>query len=232
MIFKRFLYTAAALFIGLALGILVAPTIITRSGWPHTFGNIFLISLPCGLLAAVIAHFITVHIYSDLNKISEAEKQQMQRRWAWLKPAGLALRSPYPINKSQVIIGRDIKCDVLLLNDSISRRHAEIVREGPRWRIRDLGSSNGTFINGQHITDALLNEGDLITLGDINLTFEGPSEPLPDSMVEADISFPTDPEAVLDFDATQVQQFNPQGMGTGTQSMQRTEVMTSGTKIC
>lgn len=233
MIFKRLLYTAVAFFMGLALGILGSPVLIPRLALPNNIGSSFIIAFPCALIMAAAVYLLTGRLYSDINQMNNAENQQMQRRWAWLKPAGLALRSPFPINKSQVIIGRDIKCDVLLLNDSISRKHAEIVREGLGWRIRDLGSSNGTFINGQHVTDALLNEGDLITLGDINLTFEGPHEPLPESIAEEAINnLSPDPEAVIDFDSTEIQQYAPQ-QGTGTQSMMdHTEVMTSGTKIC
>ena len=227
MIFKRLLISAIAFFLSLALGMLCAPVVTDKLRLQSTGGSQFLVAFLFAMIVTLTVHLVTKKIYADLDKMSEVEQQQMQRRWAWLKPAGLALRSPFPLNKNQVIIGRDIKCDVLLLNDSISRKHAEIVREGWSWRIRDLGSSNGTFVNGQHVEDALLNEGDVVTLGDINLTFEGPHDPLPVGMdIDSEaVPFSPDPEAVLDFDpSTQVHRYD----GTGT----HTEVMTSGTRVC
>ena len=232
MVFKRLIITLTALFVGLALGLLSSPVIIARFGLPNTFWGLCLVSIPCALIVAVAVHLIYSKVSSDMDKMAEAEQQQMQRRWAWLKPAGLALRSPFPLNKNQVIIGRDIKCDVMLLDDSISRKHAEIVREGAGWRIRDLDSSNGTFVNGQRVPDALLNEGDLVTLGDINLTFEGPHEPLPEGFSEEMASFSPDPETVVSLDpVTQVHRLNS---GTGTRPAAftgtHTEVLTSSTK--
>ncbi len=221
---------------GFGLGILAAPAMIAHFGIPNTFLGILMVAVPCAIIVAAAIYLLVGRISTDMDSMVKIEQQQMQRRWAWLKPAGLALRSPHPVNKSQVVIGRDIKCDILLLNDSISRRHAEIVREGLGWRIRDLGSNNGTFVNGKNVKDALLNEGDSITLGDLSSTFEGPAEPMPADMTPESMNFSPDPEAVMDFDSTAVHRLNPAGTGTqamGTpSSMQRTEVMTSGTKIC
>lgn len=236
MIFKRLLITGISIFLGLALGVWCTPFCIIRFGLPNSIGSYILISSICTLILATSTFFITGRLFNDMEKMAEAEKRQLQRRWAWLKPAGIALRSPFPINKNQVIIGRDIKCDVLLLNDSISRRHAEIVREGSGWRIRDLGSSNGTFINGQRKSESLLNEGDLITLGDINMTFEGPAEPMMGDISEEGFAFPSEQEAISNFgeSGTQVYRYNNNGEITGVVSSptgSHTEVMTSGTRV-
>lgn len=71
-----------------------------------------------------------------------------------------------------VVIGRLDECAVTLSDPKISRRHAEI-RPGPEgFRVIDLGSTNGTEVNGRPITEHELQDGDRIKLGDTVLTFE------------------------------------------------------------
>src|SRR6476620_7410473 len=66
-----------------------------------------------------------------------------------------------------VRFGRDEANDVVLdgAGDVGSRRHAEARFEGGVWHLRDLDSTNGTYVNGRRITDAILNEGDEIGVG-------------------------------------------------------------------
>ena len=54
---------------------------------------------------------------------------------------------------------------------SVSRRHCVIEREGDNFKIRDLGSSNGTFVNGQPVNDKMLNHADQVRIGSIALLF-------------------------------------------------------------
>ena len=54
----------------------------------------------------------------------------------------------------------------------MSRRHAEIVRDGDAWFIRDLKSSNGTKVNGAGVVDQMLQDGDEIRLGSVTFVFE------------------------------------------------------------
>ena len=67
------------------------------------------------------------------------------------------------------ILGRDDSADIILDDPGISRRHSEIrvTTDGPHLvtTIRDLGSTNGTFVNGERITSEHLEDGDRITVG-------------------------------------------------------------------
>ncbi|HEY7987683.1 MAG TPA: DUF3662 and FHA domain-containing protein, partial [Lapillicoccus sp.] len=75
----------------------------------------------------------------------------------------------YPLIGAHTVIGRDELADVVLDDPGISRRHCEIrvTNDGPHLvtSIRDLGSTNGTFVNGERITSTRLDEGDEITIG-------------------------------------------------------------------
>ena len=79
----------------------------------------------------------------------------------------------FELAEGVAVVGRTKECDVPILDDpSISRRHAEIrVTEGDYW-IADLGSTNGTEVNGKRISRLRLGNGDRITVGQTTLTFE------------------------------------------------------------
>ncbi len=69
-------------------------------------------------------------------------------------------------------IGRSRECEVMLADPNVSRKHAEVRREGGRWVVADLGSTNGIKVNGRRVDRAQLEPGDRITLGLTELTFE------------------------------------------------------------
>jgi adenylate cyclase len=66
-----------------------------------------------------------------------------------------------------VIVGRAVTSDVPVYDPTISRQHAELVLADGGVRIKDLGSSNGTFLNGARITDAVATDSDVITFGKV-----------------------------------------------------------------
>ena len=70
------------------------------------------------------------------------------------------------------VIGRSSECDVVVGDPNVSRRHAEVRRIGRGYSLVDLGSTNGTEVNGQRVTETSLMNGDVIGVGTTQITFE------------------------------------------------------------
>ncbi len=80
-------------------------------------------------------------------------------------------RRDFPLQKPQTLIGRAVECDLQIPLAIVSRRHCQITLSEKGALLQDVGSSNGTFYNGQRvITDETLKAGDRIRVGPINLT--------------------------------------------------------------
>lgn len=62
-------------------------------------------------------------------------------------------------------LGRDDSCAIRLRDQLVSRRHARIVREGQNFRIDDVGSINGTFVDGVPVVSCQLHDGDTVQVG-------------------------------------------------------------------
>jgi hypothetical protein len=81
------------------------------------------------------------------------------------------MQRPYEINTPVTLLGRGTDCDLRLVDPGVSRHHAEIRIEGPEIVLVDLGSTNGTFVNGQPIRRVTLADGARISLGRTTLVF-------------------------------------------------------------
>jgi len=79
----------------------------------------------------------------------------------------------YDIDQETISIGRDEDTDIVIDNTSVSRKHAEIRKEGFRWVVEDMGSSNGTYLHGQKIeSPQAVAVGDEIGFGKFMLVFD------------------------------------------------------------
>jgi len=79
-----------------------------------------------------------------------------------------------PLSSDVVRLGRAPDCDVPLDDITVSRRHAEIRRDGGRYFVSDVGSLNGTYVNQQRIDDEVqLQHGDEVQVGKFRLVFFG-----------------------------------------------------------
>lgn len=88
---------------------------------------------------------------------------------------GQALRRQWVISEPKIVMGRSEECDIMFPLRAVSRRHAQVVRTDDGYVLRDLGSKNGTFVNGQEVEgDYLLQDGDEIQIAlAVRLLFVG-----------------------------------------------------------
>jgi signal transduction histidine kinase len=77
----------------------------------------------------------------------------------------------FPLGEVSVLIGRSADKDICLRDLTVSNNHAKLSPEGAGWRFRDLGSTNGSFVNDSLQRDAVLNNGDVIRVGNTEMEF-------------------------------------------------------------
>ena len=94
---------------------------------------------------------------------------------------GELIGQSWPINRGEFIIGRGHDCDIILPERQVSRHHVKIIKENGRFVLHDLGSKNGTHLNGRAFTGtAVLKDGDEIQIAlCVKLAFIGTDATLP-----------------------------------------------------
>ncbi len=94
---------------------------------------------------------------------------------------------PWPLGKEVVVIGRSADADVVIPDRRVSGLHAEVVCRGGRCFLRDLGSKNGTFVNGERLdTSRVLEDGDEVQLAVVvRFRFVGSGNTVPLTLAEA-----------------------------------------------
>ena len=109
-------------------------------------------------------------------------------------------------------IGRVEGNEIVIESLSVSSRHAEIAADGAGFRLRDLGSTNGTRLNGQPATEAAIFRDDQIQFGDVHLVFAGDDAPrreADETTAEADVPMSRPPVTVASAVAGQRQSVVP-----------------------
>ncbi len=112
-------------------------------------------------------------LYTDINKdplgaIDESIGQLMVVSGDERIKEGQAIQ----LSKSSLIMGRDDGCDLILGDDYVSKHHAQVLIDKGRPMLEDLGSTNGTYLNGKKISRRMvLKDGDIIKIGGITLRF-------------------------------------------------------------
>jgi len=109
--------------------------------------------------------------FDDETKVADSHEVQKpgtrDRDRAYLIVlAGTAVGEMYKISKSETTIGRGSQADIQVIDEGISRKHAAIRLDGERVVVADLGSTNGTFLNGERVAGIhALSDGDKIQVG-------------------------------------------------------------------
>jgi hypothetical protein len=78
------------------------------------------------------------------------------------------------LSGDRVVVGRLASCDICLHDRNVSRQHAAFLARRDGWAITDLGSTNGTLLNGLAVSDKPLEDGDIVTVGITELVYHGP----------------------------------------------------------
>ena len=95
----------------------------------------------------------------------------------------------FELHDQTIRLGRDAANAVQLHDSEVSRHHAQVQREGNALTIRDLGSSNGTFVNGKRVSSHVLESGDHVQLGGTLMLYTGPgTQPKEDLSDKIDIA--------------------------------------------
>ncbi len=99
---------------------------------------------------------------ADLPAPSQTWTERLRDR---LRRPPRRMRLPDDLIGGRLVLGRSPSCQLVFGDDTVSRRHAELHIDGGVWMLRDLGSSNGTWVNGRRIVEAEVAPGDDIALG-------------------------------------------------------------------
>src|SRR3954463_7303436 len=79
--------------------------------------------------------------------------------------SGVLTGQVFPLEAAEITFGRDASNSIGVPDTSLSRLHCAFSRDRDGWRVRDVGSSNGTFVNGKQIQSHLLADGDRVAAG-------------------------------------------------------------------
>ncbi|MDR0483093.1 MAG: FHA domain-containing protein [Cellulomonadaceae bacterium] len=76
------------------------------------------------------------------------------------------------LDADRVLAGRHQKADIFLDDVTVSRKHVEFIRDGDGYRVRDVGSLNGTYVNRDRVDVAPLSSGDEVQIGKFRMTYQ------------------------------------------------------------
>ena len=85
--------------------------------------------------------------------------------------SGSVAGQEFPLDQEQVSIGRSADNSIVVIDSAVSSHHCAVMREDNRYVLRDLGSTNGTRLNGRDVKESPLNPRDLVTVGEVEFMF-------------------------------------------------------------
>ena len=115
-------------------------------------------------LAALIAGGVSKEEMDSISALPSGSALLIVRR-------GNNIGARYLLDTDLQIAGRHPNAEIFLDDVTVSRRHAEFTRQGTTFQLRDLGSLNGTYYNGERINQVALSNGSEVQIGKYRLTF-------------------------------------------------------------
>ena len=76
-------------------------------------------------------------------------------------------RRSFPLQREATVLGRREDCDIRIPLGEVSRKHCRLIIEADTLRAEDMGSSNGTFVNGARVQEAIIQAGDALQIGSV-----------------------------------------------------------------
>src|SRR5690242_6474076 len=134
-----------------------------------------------GIILLVLRIAMTLALYALLGWVLLLMWRTLKQEASFLSarkaaPLALALETPeataqiFRFNESDVLVGRDPDCECILADETISARHVRFAYHHNQWWVEDLGSRNGTSLNGASLTTAtIVVHGDTIKCGQTTL---------------------------------------------------------------
>jgi pSer/pThr/pTyr-binding forkhead associated (FHA) protein len=93
-----------------------------------------------------------------------------------------AERMSFAVANDVTVIGRQEDCDLRIGILDVSRRHCRIIKDDNQLEVEDLGSSNGTYLNGLRVTEAMVKAGDVIQVGPVKFVVQIDGDPPDDQL--------------------------------------------------
>lgn len=115
---------------------------------------------------------VDIAVLSDVTISIKAPVPAPPKRFQLRMMKGVPAYGVYLIEGSTATIGRNDENDIFLVDPSVSRNHATLALELDGATLSDLGSTNGTFVNGERITTCRVKSGDLIAFGNTQMRLE------------------------------------------------------------
>ncbi|WP_299975323.1 FHA domain-containing protein [uncultured Pseudoteredinibacter sp.] len=125
----------------------------------------------------------------DQNPAAAAAAQQSSNKQEWaLKANHSALSDRVYKLGEQTVVGRSSECDIVLAAAHLSRQHARLFLDQGALYVRDLGSSNGTFLNGVRVEEARVRRGDELAFDSLSFGVLGPAETVDKTLLRAPVN--------------------------------------------
>ncbi len=128
---------------------------------------------------------------NEVNKMIAAEIANAQSDTACV-PTLVGISSDingqqFILNKDKIEVGRRPSSDLLLNESSVSAMHAQIIKTGDNWKVLNLLSSNGTFVNGEKIVEKIIQAGDRIAFAEAEFVFTYIDKPLTENKLNVKV---------------------------------------------
>jgi len=149
----------------------------TRCGHGNPDGANFCGRCGAPLAAATDDTTLTLHVGSAEEPDAESEELAVSLDELKADEGVLVVKrgpnagSTFLLDKDLTAAGRHPSSDIFLDDITVSRRHAEVLREGARFLVKDVGSLNGTYVNRERVDVAELSSGDELQIGKFKLMF-------------------------------------------------------------